>query len=265
MLSANPQQIKLSYRPAANNPLDLYILMDLTWTMRDDKETLVKLGTDLAATLGNLTTNYRLGFGSFADKPTMPMVMPHLAGNPCAPEYATCEPTYGYKHHLRLTDNIPDFINSVNSSHVTGNLDNLEGGFDALMQVLVCPRSIGWKDEARKIVILVTDGYMHLAGDGKLAGIVERNDKKCHLSETGEYLGSLKYDYPSLEEIYREATKRKINVIFAVTDDVVSTYREMSELMKEISNVEILSKDSSNIVSLIQKRYDLKFPKLLGL
>lgn len=246
--------MKLSYRTARNNPLDLYVLMDLTWTMRDDKKTLEELGAQLSQTLKNLTRNYRLGFGSFADKPTLPMILPQHRENPCAAERATCEPTYGYRHQLSLTDDIPAFTSAVANSKITGNLDNLEGGLDALMQVIVCTKEIGWKEQARKVVILVTDGFMHLAGDGLLAGIIQRNDKQCHLNKAGEYTGSLNYDYPSLEEIYRELLRRKINVIFAVTEEVVSSYWELSALMKEISYVDILSADSSNILELIKKR-----------
>ncbi|KAH8257650.1 hypothetical protein KR038_003267, partial [Drosophila bunnanda] len=145
---------------------------------------------------------------------------------------------------------------AVANSKITANLDNLEGGLDALMQVIVCPKEIGWKEQARKVVVLVTDGFMHLAGDGLLAGIAQRNDKKCHLNQAGEYTGSLEYDYPSLEEIYRELLRRKINVIFAVTQDRVSNYRELSALMKEISYVDVLSEDSSNILELIKKSYE---------
>ncbi|XP_017120954.1 integrin beta-nu [Drosophila elegans] len=256
LVKGNTQRIKLSYRTARNNPLDLYVLMDLTWTMRDDKETLEELGAQLSQTLKNLTGNYRLGFGSFADKPTLPMILPQNKENPCAPERATCEPTYGFRHQIPLTDNIPAFTSAVANSKITGNLDNLEGGLDALMQVIVCPKEIGWKQQARKVVILVTDGFMHLAGDGLLAGITQPNDKKCHLNNAGEYTGSLLYDYPSLEEIYRELLRRKISVIFAVTKEVVSSYRELSALMKEISYVDILSADSSNILELIKKSYE---------
>ncbi|EDW77875.2 uncharacterized protein Dwil_GK24312 [Drosophila willistoni] len=256
LVKGNTQRVKLSYRTARNNPLDLYVLMDLTWTMRDDKDTLEQLGTALTQTLHNLTDNYRLGFGSFADKPVMPLISHKWKKNPCAAERATCEPTYGYRHHLSLTDDIKAFTTAVAGSKITGNLDNVEGGFDALMQVIVCQKEIGWQQQARKVVILVTDGFMHFAGDGLLAGIVKRNDKKCHLSAAGEYTGSLEYDYPSLEEMYRELLRRKINVIFAVTEQVISTYHEMSVLMKEISNVEKLSADSSNILELIKKSYE---------
>eukprot|EP00099_Drosophila_melanogaster_P013348 NP_001303333.1 integrin betanu subunit, isoform B [Drosophila melanogaster] len=256
LVKGNTQRMKLSYRTARNNPLDLYVLMDLTWTMRDDKKTLEELGAQLSQTLKNLTGNYRLGFGSFADKPTLPMILPQHRENPCAAERATCEPTYGYRHQLSLTDDIPAFTSAVANSKITGNLDNLEGGLDALMQVIVCTKEIGWKEQARKVVILVTDGFMHLAGDGLLAGIIQRNDKQCHLNKAGEYTGSLNYDYPSLEEIYRELLRRKINVIFAVTEEVVSSYWELSALMKEISYVDILSADSSNILELIKKSYE---------
>ncbi|XP_055921166.1 integrin beta-nu [Eupeodes corollae] len=256
LVKSQTQQLKLTYRPALNNPLDLYYLMDLTWTMRDDKKTLVKLGAKLSQALQNLTGNYRIGFGSFADKPIMPMIMPHAKENPCAAEGHTCEPTYSFRHHLPLTDDVDKFVKSVKKSRVTGNLDNLEGGLDALMQVIVCPDKIGWKEEARKIVVLATDGFMHFAGDGILAGINLQNDRKCHLDELGEYTESLVFDYPSLEETYRELGRRKISVIFAVTENVVQTYQQMSNLMDGISNVEKLSLDSSNILELIRTSYE---------
>ena len=69
-LRKNRQQtINMTFKPARNYPLDLYYLMDLTWSMRDDKQTLVRMGGSLSESLSNLTENFRLGFGSFADKP----------------------------------------------------------------------------------------------------------------------------------------------------------------------------------------------------
>ena len=224
--------------------------------MRDDKETLIKLGEQLTKALRTFTANYRIGFGSFADKPAVPFINPAHKDNPCAQQGIQCEPTYGFRHHLSLTNNINAFVQQVNNSKITGNLDNLEGGLDALMQVVVCRKEIGWNEMARKIVIFVTDGLMHFAGDGKLAGITERNDKKCHLDESGEYLGSLLYDYPSLEEMYRELVKNKVSVIFAVTKSVIGTYTSLQNLMPEISSVEELKLDSSNILELLKSSYE---------
>lgn len=61
-----------------------------------------------------------------------------------------------------------EFIENVNSSDVTANLDNAEAQLDALVQVLACTERIGWAPLSRKIVILLSDGLMHTAGDGKL-------------------------------------------------------------------------------------------------
>lgn len=59
MFSGETRKIKFTYRPAKNYPLDLYYLMDLTWSMKDDKETLVSLRDDLPTMLKNLTDNFR--------------------------------------------------------------------------------------------------------------------------------------------------------------------------------------------------------------
>ncbi|KAG5683512.1 hypothetical protein PVAND_012786 [Polypedilum vanderplanki] len=255
-LQKNRQQtVKLKYKPAKNYPLDLYLLMDLTWSMRDDKETLVKMGGSLSTSLKNLTENFRLGFGSFADKPIAPYINPGTEDNPCKLVQETCLPTYGFKHKLAMTDNIQEFITKVNGSEITGNLDNLEGGLDALMQVLVCREEIGWNDKTRKIVVFATDGPMHFAGDGLLAGLVKKNDKSCHLSDKGEYMASLEYDYPSLEEIYRELLRTKVSVIFAVTSDVIYHYDQMHEIMEEITSVGQLAADSSNILQLVEQGF----------
>lgn len=122
-----PQSIKMTYKPARNYPLELYYLMDLTWSMRDDKQTLVGMGGSLSTSLSNLTNHFRLGFGSFADKPIMPFINPGSEENPCKLVHEECLPTYGFKHKLGLTDDIQQFVAKVNSSEITANLDNLEG------------------------------------------------------------------------------------------------------------------------------------------
>ena len=58
----------------------------------------------------------------------------------------------------------------MKSSRVSRNIDSLEGGFDALMQVLACDDIIGWREDARHLLIYVSDGTFHHEGDG-LVGI----------------------------------------------------------------------------------------------
>lgn len=64
----------LFYREAENYPVDLYYLMDLSNSMRDDKDILAKLGKKLAESLARITKDFRLGFGSFVDKRVQPFV-----------------------------------------------------------------------------------------------------------------------------------------------------------------------------------------------
>lgn len=257
MKKGTTQEIHMKFRPAKNYPLDLYYLMDLTWSMKDDKETLVKMGGNLANALNNLTENNRLGFGSFADKPTIPYIMisEREKQNPCSVEQNTCAPTYLFKHHLSLTSDINQFVMEVNKSVVTGNVDNMEAGLEALMQVLVCDDRVGWKNRSRKIVVFASDGWMHVAGFGLLGGSIKKNDGKCHLNKYGDYGSSLTMDYPSLEEIYRELLRRKINVIFAVTDEVLDHYKNIKQLMPDQTNVGTLQEDSSNVLQLVEEGF----------
>ena len=69
-----PQDLKLRFALAPNYPIDLYYLMDLSKSMEDDKDKLSKLGNLLAVEMSKLTSNFRLGFGSFVDKVVMPYV-----------------------------------------------------------------------------------------------------------------------------------------------------------------------------------------------
>jgi len=48
--------------------------------------------------------------------------------------------------------------------------------------ILIVPqKEIGWRNVTR-LLVFSTDAGFHLAGDGKLGGIVRPNDGKCHLS-----------------------------------------------------------------------------------
>ena len=74
-----------------------------------------------------------------------------------------------------------------NFKTISGNIDNPEGGFDALMQVMVCQKDVGWRNPSRKVIIYTTDQSFHIAMDGKLGGLVVPNDGQCHLDLNGNY------------------------------------------------------------------------------
>ena len=51
---------------------------------------------------------------------------------------AICAPAFGFRHQLPLTGNGSEFIQAVQDTEISGNIDPPEGGFDALMQIAVC-------------------------------------------------------------------------------------------------------------------------------
>ena len=51
---------------------------------------------------------------------------------------------------------------------MTGNVDNLEGGLDGVVQAIACTKEVGWARKARKLMLVATDGLLHFAGDGKV-------------------------------------------------------------------------------------------------
>jgi len=259
-----PQHVKLSlrvneayemdffYEQAVDYPVDLYYLMDLSKSMEDDKEKLSALGDLLAETMQNLTSNFRLGFGSFVDKVVMPYVstVPQKLKEPCD----GCAAPYGYKHHMSLDTKTSDFAREVKRAQVSGNLDAPEGGFDAIMQAVVCKEEIGWRDKARRLLVFSTDAGFHYAGDGKLGGIVTPNDGKCHM-KNNMYTHSSLLDYPSVSQINAKVKENSVNLIFAVTEEELHIYNQLSAAV-EGSSAGKLSEDSSNVVQLVVNQYE---------
>ncbi|XP_064646617.1 integrin beta pat-3-like [Lineus longissimus] len=251
-----PLTFSLMYREADNYPTDLYYLMDLSMSMLDDKKKLAGLGTLLAERMSGITENFRLGFGSFVDKRVSPFnsdVANFLKVTPSCRSTKCVEP-YGFRNHLSLTENTTLFSDQVKAARVAPNLDSPEGGFDAMMQAVVCD-DIGWRETARKILVLSTDETWHMAGDGKLAGIVTPHDGKCHLDETGFYTESTTMDYPSIGQLSAAIHENNVNVIFAVTKYRLPLYKELSALIEGSTSGE-LADDSSNVVDLVQDNYN---------
>ena len=88
----------------------------------------------------------------------------------------------------------------------------------------------------------------------QMGGVLKPNDGACHLDGSGMYQQSLIQDYPSLGHISRLVQDNAINLIFAVTEDVSSTYNEFS-LRIPGSSVGKLAEDSENIVDIIRDKY----------
>ncbi|XP_076121111.1 integrin beta-3a [Alosa pseudoharengus] len=264
-----PQKIHLTLRPddakrftvsvrqVADYPVDLYYLMDLSYSMRDDLIRLRTLGNDLAAAVGKLTSKLQMGFGAFVDKPLSPYmyIFPDEAiENPCYGIGKTCLRQFGYKHVLSLTEQVGRFTEEVGKQEVSRNRDSPEGGFDAIMQAVVCKDKVGWRPDASHLLVFTTDAKTHIALDGRIAGVIQPHDGQCHLDELNNYSKSTTLDYPSLALITEKLSENNINLIFAVTNYVAPLYRNYSELIPGTA-VGTLSSDSANVIQLILDAY----------
>ncbi|CAH8501676.1 unnamed protein product [Dicrocoelium dendriticum] len=262
--------VNFTFQSISDYPVDLYFLIDLSYTMSDDLETVSQLTNDIVLTMRNVTKKLHMGFGAFVDKPVFPFVVPtpEYLRNPClnvGSKVLQCDPPFLYKHILPLTDNYEEFQKKTKVTRPSGNLDSPEGGLDALLQVARCGEFIKWRSSARKIVLFASDGGFHLAGDGRIAGLIRPPPTTCQLTyQADRFNSSLSYygwhtadqtDYPSVGEIAQVLIEKDISVIFAVDTKLHALYTKLASFLPSAA-VGILSDSSTNIVRLLRDNYD---------
>ncbi|KAH0621752.1 hypothetical protein JD844_023371 [Phrynosoma platyrhinos] len=260
--AGQPAVFNLTFRRGEDYEIDLYYLMDLSYSMEDDLAIVKKLGGDLLQALRSMTKYARIGFGAFVDKTVLPFVNTHpeKLQNPCPNKDAKCQPPFAFRHVLSLTDDVQRFQEEVGKQDISGNLDVPEGGLDAMMQAAVCGNKIGWKNSTR-LLVYATDAGFHFAGDGKLGAILKPYDGKCYLEEN-MYKKSNEFDYPSVGQLIQKLKENNIQPIFAVTSEVVETYKKLSEMIPK-SAVGELRTNSDNIIQLIRDAYNNLSSKII--
>ena len=259
-----------------NFPLDLYLLMDFSRSFGDDLESARSTAGDIVSALENITSQFRVGFGKFTDKPTPPYTSYNtldlaytINGEKSSCTYVPgvqttpCGRPIPYEHVVTLTNSSMDFSSAIQTLVIEVSNDNPEGILDAIMQAVVCTDTVGWREEARKVLLVMTDDVAHTAGDGRLAAIHTPNDGQCHthcdpqLNKT-VYMGSLDYDYPSLEHMRLVLLERGIVPVFPVSSygrfNLTDYYQHFANTMEGFSVS--LADDSSNIVELILEVYN---------
>ncbi|XP_033470958.1 integrin beta-2 [Epinephelus lanceolatus] len=251
-----PTTFSVSFKRVEGYPVDLYYLMDLSNSMKDDLENVKELGQDLFAALNKITGSAQIGFGAFVDKTVLPYTNTNKEKllKPCGENDQQCQAAFGYRHVLSMTPRINEFKQKVKEQFISGNLDSPEGSLDAMMQAAVCGEKIGWRNSSTRLIVLTTDAGFHMAGDGKLAGILEPNDEQCHM-ENNLYTNSIDMDYPSVGQLAMQLEKNNIQPIFAVTINVSTVYEQLSKMIPK-SEVGVLSGDSKNVVGLIENAYN---------
>ncbi|KAJ6660314.1 hypothetical protein lerEdw1_017737, partial [Lerista edwardsae] len=207
------------------SPVDLYILMDFSYSMSDDLHNLKTMGQQLANFLRELTDDYTIGFGKFVDKVSAPQTDMRREN------VAMGLKTYCYLH--------------VAPVHGHGS-DDGQG-----------PEDIGWREDSTHLLVFSTESAFHYEADGAnvLAGIMRRNDEQCHLNTAGTYTFDTKQDYPSVPTLVRLLGQRNIIPIFAVTNHSYDYYEKLHKYFP-ISEIGRLQEDSSNIVELIRMAFE---------
>ncbi|KAK2839370.1 hypothetical protein Q5P01_013110 [Channa striata] len=251
-----PITFTVSFKRVQGYPVDLYYLMDLSYSMKDDLKNVKDLGQELFAALKKFTNSAHIGFGAFVDKTVLPYTNTNKEKlqKPCDENDQQCQAAFGYRHVLSMTSQENEYKEKVTAQYISGNLDPPEGSLDAMMQAAVCGNKIGWRNSSTRLIVLASDAGFHMAGDGKLAGILEPNDEKCHM-ENNIYTKSADMDYPSVGQLAVQLEKNNIQPIFAVTQNVVNVYKQLSKMIPK-SEVGVLSSDSNNVVQLIADAYN---------
>ncbi|GLD55977.1 integrin beta-6 [Lates japonicus] len=247
-------QVKIQH--TEDYPVDMYYLMDLSASMIDDLEKIKDLGSSLSKEMASLTSKFRMGFGSFVEKPVLPFIRitEEELANPCSSIGSSCLPTFGYKHVLSLTSSTDKFNEIITMQHVSANIDVPECGFDAVMQAAVCGDKIGWRNDSMRLLVFVSDADSHFGMDSKMAGIVIPNDGQCHLDANNEYSMSTVQEYPTLGQLIDKVVENNILLIFAVTEQQQHNYKNYANLIPG-ATVGVLAADSRNILELIVTAY----------
>lgn len=217
-----------------SQPLDLVLLQDLSGSFGDDVLKVQSLASTLVSEVQALNTDVQFGVSSFVDKP---------AGE-FGSEYSG---DYVYKTNLSLTSSGDDFKSALDGLTVFYGGDLPEAQLESLYQLALRGEEVGFRTEARKVVVLTTDADYHKAGDGLSAGISTENNGDDVLDGTPAGSGE---DYPTVESVKAVLASSGIVPIFAVTSDQISTYEALvAEL--GVGVVTELASDSKNLVDLI--------------
>ena len=219
----------VSVKAAEDFPLDLYMLMDLSGSFNDDLVVVKGLAPQLPLALRNVSSEFLIGFGTFVDKPSLPYVssiqkntIHMVSGQPSCEKNRLCTKPFNYEHVISLTNSSVLFNSSVQETIISDNVDDPEDPLGAMLQAVVCEELVGWRENSRKILLIMTDDVFHTAGDGRLAGIAKPNDGQCHTQYDPSYnkivnTAALMQDYPSIEQVRQVLQDNNIVPVFALT------------------------------------------------
>lgn len=229
-------------------PLDVFLLQDLSGSFDDDLPTVRRLVPNLVSALQKRQPDSTFGVASFTDKPIDPF---GISGD------------YVYRLNQQQTTDATAIQSTVNNLTVRdgsgGVFDGPEAQLEGLLQTALRSQSeIGFRDSARRVVVVATDAEFHQAGDGKKAGITKPNNLDTILDGNPPGTGE---DYPSVPQVRQALINANLVPVFAVTKDQIATYRDLVDDSDGdglgFGSVVELKSDSSNLVDAIVTGLDV--------
>jgi Ca2+-binding RTX toxin-like protein len=227
------QTLTLAAGGTSTLPLDLVFLQDLSGSFYDDIATVKTLVPKVVDAITSVNRDSAFGVVGFVDKPISP--------------FGASSGDYVYKLFSPVSDDGTTVATAYDGMTILNGNDTPEAQLEALFQVAKrADGEVGFRDESMRVVVLFTDAEYHVAGDGEGAGITKPNDGDGVIEGTGT-----SEDYPSVDQLKAALEKAGIFPIFAVTDTVTSSYKELTSKLGTGGVVNI-TESSSNIVSAIR-------------
>jgi hypothetical protein len=243
--------------------IDLMFVQDSSGSMADDIQVFRTLATSLVNSVLKLSKTAYTGLASFIEKPVAPQGF-----GPGDDKYLLADGSvrnYAYRLETPLASSSLALQRALFKLDATSNRDLPESSFEALGQVLTCA-NIGWREKARKIVVVTTDAKFHsdrdpttpdwyISGTATFPGW----DGQCYAPLANFKYTREKNNYPSKDQIANLFKSKNIIPIFAIAhnreDDSpvleIDFWRAYQQQYLGFGAVVALSDNSDNLVDLI--------------
>ena len=222
-------------------PLDVFLLQDLSLSFNEDLPVLKRLVPNLLDDLRKIQPDAKFGVGSFIDKPVEPFGDPNNA--------------YVYQLEQALTNDkevVRSTVNNLLTISKGGDLP--EAQLEALLQVArrtIQTNPIGFRNNARRVVVVSTDASYHKAGDG-----AEAKPRPITKPNNGDIVIDPDEDYPSIAQVKQALSDANIFPVFTIAEDNdgvdnLSVYQDLVDNKIGFGKVVQLQSNSSNLVQAI--------------
>ena len=221
-------------------PLDVFLLQDLSKSFEEDLPVLKRLVPNLLDDLRKIQPDTKFGVGSFIDKPVRP--------------FGGQNSDYVYQLEQPLTNDKEVVRSTVNNLTISGGGDLPEAQLEALLQVAsrtIQTNPIGFRNNARRVVIVSTDAIYHQAGNG-----VEAKPRPITKPNNGDTVIDPDEDYPSIAQVKQALSDANIFPVFTIAEDNdgvdnIPFYQDFVDNKLGFGKVVELQSDSSNLVQAI--------------